>query len=142
MINGSYLFSLLVCPIWFLVSIITSAVQHRMENSLFAGSAVPALTLGLVLTNNAVQGKIAGANAARVVTACEAFHAATGEFPKTLDELVPRYLPSIPRAKYCLLFGKFMYFNNGQHPILVWCAVSPFGKKVYSFEDRRWSYLD
>jgi hypothetical protein len=141
-IGGSFEFSLIFCPIWFLISVLKNAIQRPGWMLGLARIAVPPLTLALVLANNAVQWRIANANAARVVTACEAFHAATCKFPKTLDELVPRYLPSIPRAKYCLSWGDFMYWNNEGHPILVWCLVPPYGRKIYDFQERRWGYLD
>ena len=81
-------------------------------------------------------------NAARVIAACDEFHAANGRFPNTLDELVPRYMPFIPRAKYCLDHGEFCYLNPGGHPTLHWCVISPFTREAYSFEDRRWRYID
>ena len=76
---------------------------------------MPALTLALVLTNNAVQSRIAEANAAKIVKACEEFHAANGKYPKTLGELVPKYLSSVPHAKYCLVFGEFLYSDKSQY---------------------------
>jgi len=54
---------------------------------------------------------------------------------------VPRYMPSIPRAKYCLMLGEFLYINNG-HPILVWYVVPPYGRKIYDLSEQRWNYLD
>jgi hypothetical protein len=104
-------------------------------------TAIPALTLGLAWANEAVQYRIGNENALRIIAACEGFHAANGRFPKTLGELVPRHLASIPRAKYCIVWGEFVYFNYGK-PMLVWCVVPPYGRKIYDFEDRRWSYLD
>jgi hypothetical protein len=79
--------------------------------------AIPALTLGLVLTNATVQSRITEANATKIITACNEFHTANGRYPTTLDELVPKYMPSVPRAKYCL-DGKFLYFEK--QPMLMW----------------------
>jgi hypothetical protein len=139
---GSYILSMLFCPIWFLVSILKNSIQRPGWTIALARIAIPPLTLALVLANNALQWRIADANAAQVVTACEEFHAVTGTFPKTLDELVPRYQPSVLRAKYCLDFGEFRYWNNEGHAMLVWYAVPPFGRRVYNFRERRWGYLD
>ena len=103
---------------------------------------MPALTLALVLANAVFQFRVSGANAARIITACEEYHAAHGTFPNTLEELVPRYMPSIPPAKYCL-GGKFLYVNSGkEYHILLWREAPPYFRKVYHFETRRWSYLD
>ncbi len=101
--SGSFLMSLIFCPIWFLLTILKNAIQRPGWRLALLRIAIPALTLGLVMANNAVQLRIAEANAPRIVAACQEFHAANGRFPKTLDQLVPRYMPSVPRAKYCLV---------------------------------------
>jgi hypothetical protein len=141
--SGSFLMSLIFCPIWFLVSVLKNAIQRPGWRLALLRIAIPALTLTLARANEAIQFRIGEANAPRIIAACEEFHAANGRFPKTLDELVPRYLPSIPPAKYCLDYGQFQYWNNSEdQPMLVWCVVPPFGRKIYTFEDRRWGYID
>ncbi len=139
-LSGSFLMSFLVCPIWFLVSILKNLIQRPGWKIALFRIAIPVATLGLVLANNDYQYKMAESNAAQIVTACEQFHAATGKYPQTLDELVPQYLPSVPPAKYCLLFGEFRYWKDS--PMLVWCVVPPYGRAIYNFEERRWNYLD
>ncbi len=138
---GSFVLSAIVCPIWFLVSIVKNIIRRPGWRLALLRIAIPPMTLGLIMANNAVQLKIAKANAPRVVAACEEFHAANGGFPKTLDELVPRYLPSIPCAKYCVT-GKFLYLNYQDHPLLIWYTFPVFGKNVYNFEKRQWNYID
>lgn len=138
---GSFLLTLMVVPIWLLVSILKNAIQRSRWELALVRIAIPALTLGLVLANNAVQLRIAQANSARVVAACKEYNTANGQFPKALDELVPRYLPSVPRAKFCVT-GKFLYMNYQDHPLLVWYSFPVFGKNVYDFDKGRWSYLD
>ena len=93
-LSGSFLTSFMICPIWFLVSVLKNAIQLPGWGLALFRIIVPAVTLGLVLANNAVQLGIAEANATRIIAACEEFHATSGRFPKTLDELVPRYMPS------------------------------------------------
>jgi hypothetical protein len=142
-LTGSFLTSYLACPIWFLVSVVKSAIQRPGWRLALLRIAVPALTLGLVLGNNALQWKIAEANAERIIEACEEFRVATGNYPRKLQDLVPGYLKSVPRAKYCLIYGEFMYWNEEQIPaMLVWCKILPFGSRIYTFADRRWGYLD
>ncbi|MHB1037554.1 MAG: hypothetical protein ACYC35_22030 [Pirellulales bacterium] len=138
--TGSFLMSLLFCPIWFLASVLKNAIQRPGWRLAFLRIAVPVLTLGLVFANDAIQHRVAEANASRIIAACEEFHAANGRFPESLDELVPRYMPSVPRAKYCHLYGEFVYFNGT--PRLMWYVVPPYGRKDYDFETRRWGYLD
>ncbi|MFZ5832084.1 MAG: hypothetical protein ACOY3P_18525 [Planctomycetota bacterium] len=142
-VMGSFLTALLVCPVWFVVSVVKNLIQRPGWRVALVRVSIPALALGLLLANNQLQWRIAETNASRVVAACEAFHAANGSYPQNLDELVPTYLPEIPRAKYCLVFGEFRYYSFGSDsPILVWFAVPPYGRKIYNFEERRWSYLD
>jgi hypothetical protein len=138
--SGSFLISRFVCPFWFLGSVLNNAVQRPGWRLALLRIAIPPLTLGLVLANNALQQRIAMANAARIIAACDEFHAATGRFPKALDELMPRYMRFIPRAKYCLAFGEF-YYANDMKPILIWWT-SPYGKRVYDFEEGHWRYFD
>ena len=139
---GSFVTSLFACPIWFLVSVTKSAIQRPGSKIALVRAAIPLVTLAVVLANSAVQSRIAKANAEKVVSACEQFRADNGRFPHTLDALVPEYLGFVPRAKYCLMWDNFLYFNNGEHPILVWVDVPPFGRPTYDFQNRRWGYVD
>lgn len=140
--SASYLMSLLFCPIWFLLGLLMSAIERPGWGLALIRIAIPALTLGLLYVNNAVQLGVTESNARRVVAACTAYKAANGNFPKVLDELVPQYLISVPRAKYCLgPSGRFYYHNFGS-PKLYWQVVPPYGRKIYNFDTRSWSYLD
>jgi hypothetical protein len=139
-LNGTYTLSVIVCPIWFLLSIAKSASNRPGWKLALLRAAIPALTLGLVLTNDTVQSRMAKANAAKIIRACDAFHGANGRYPKALCELVPKYMPSVPHAKYCLAFGEFLYSH--EQPMLMWYATPPFGREVYNFEERGWSYID
>jgi hypothetical protein len=139
-LTGSYLLSSLVCPIWFLLSLLKNAIERPGWGLALVRIGIPALTLGLVWGNNAVQLGVAEANARRVIVACEEYHAASGRFPEKLDELVPQYMKSIPFAKYCLA-GRFAYHNFGE-PKLDWQVVPPYYRKIYKFDTRSWSYLD
>jgi hypothetical protein len=143
LLEGTYITSLLVCPVWFLVSLVKNAIQRPGWRVALIRIAAPALTLGIVWENNAIQWNIAEANAQRIVKACDEYHAANGKYPHTLDELVPRYLDAVPRAKYCLDHGEFWYWNFSEdNAHLVWWKVPPFGRKIYSFKEHRWGYLD
>lgn len=141
--SGWFGASLIFCPIWFLLSLLKNVIQRPGWGLALLRIAVPAVTLGLAWTNDAVQIRVAEANAPRVVAACEEYHAANGRFPKNFDELVPQYLPSVPRAKYCLgPWGQFVYFYNQGKPMLVWYVVPPYYRRIYDFETRRWNYIE
>ena len=141
-LSGSFLMAFCFCPIWFLVSVLKNAIQRPSWKLALLRIAIPPLILGLVFANNKVQWWHAEANASRVVAACEEFHAANAKFPKTLDELVPQYLPSVPRAKYCMILGEFFYVSLGRTSVLSWYVVPPYGRKCYDFEKREWYCLD
>ncbi|WP_422927266.1 hypothetical protein [Singulisphaera sp. PoT] len=138
--GGTCLIAWLYCPVWFLLRLAHYLAKRPRWGVALVWVGLPFLTFGLLWGNSILQNKIAEANARRVIAACEAYHAANGEFPKELDELVPRYLSSVPRAKYCLA-GRFFY-HNPESPMLYWQVVPPFLRKIYDFETRHWRYLD
>jgi len=140
---GACMASFLVCPIWFVVSLARSAIKRPGWRLALARAAIPVLTLALALANDAVQSRVAESNARRVIAACEAYREANGGYPKGLDELAPRYPPSVPPAKHCLgPWNRFRYFYGENHSSLFWYVLPPYGRKIWNFEDRRWSYLD
>jgi hypothetical protein len=142
--SASFLLSSLSCPIWFLASLLKNAIERPGWGLALVRIGIPALTLGLVWANNAVQLGVAEANAQRVVVACEAYHAANGRFPEKLDELVPQYLNSVPLAKYCLgPPSRFFYNSSASGPtMLAWQVVPLHYRKIYNFKTRIWSHLD
>jgi hypothetical protein len=140
-LEGSYLFAALVCPIWFLVGVVRAIVQRPGWCVAAARVLIPVATLLLVLANYSLQVRIAMANSARLIQACERYREANGNYPERLDDLVPRYLSSIPRAKYCLDDGEFKYYSPPT-PMLRWTQIPPYGRRVYNFETREWNYID
>lgn len=140
-INASFLLSLLFCPVWFVFNLVRGAIDRPGWGLALARVAIPAATLGLVWANHVIQIGITETNARRVIAACEAYHDANGKYPQKLGELVPQYLDAVPMAKYCLGPGSlFSYHNNGK-PLLYW-QVFGFLRRIYNFEEHRWSYLD
>jgi len=94
------------------------------------------------------QNALAQSRAKTVVAAVEHYHDDRGTYPKQLDDLVPAYLSSVPRAKY-EVFGSFTYFdgtvgnpNAAQNPTLYYTDLPPFGRPTYNFREHRWCYLD
>jgi hypothetical protein len=140
--HGSFLYSVLVCPVWFLVAIIRAVMLRPRIQVAVARLLVPFATMLLVLANDRLQEQIALVNAAHVIEACERYREASGAYPKRLEDLVPRYVSGIPRAKYCLVWGHFDYSEGERSHLLYWYAVPPFGRRIYSFERRTWSFLD
>lgn len=147
LVSGDFAFSIIVCPIWFLVTVIRSYLAGTEWRLALARAAIPALTLGIALANTLIQWQIAEVNGERIVRACESFYSDNGRYPNTLNELVPRYLPSIPPAKYSM-DGDFHYYNSrdsdssdGPAPMLWWNQLL-FQHNIYSFDGRGWHVLD
>jgi hypothetical protein len=143
-LTGSILMSSILCPIWMLVSLLKSAINRPGWGLAVARIFIPALTLWLVKANDAFQLRVAEANGQRIVAACEDYHAANGRFPGKLDELVPKYMNSVPVAKYCLGPGSRFFYVAPDHgsAMLAWEIVAPHYRRVYNFETRCWFYLD
>jgi len=81
--------------------------------------------------------------ATRVIEASRVYKAKHGRLPERLQDLVPECLPSVPRAKYAYLLGEFTYWASpgGTHT-LVYVTMPPFSRRLYHFEEDRWSTLD
>jgi hypothetical protein len=141
--TGSYLFSALVCPVWFLVALVRAGISPAAFGVSLARILAPIVTLILVIVNANMQIAIAEANAERIIQACERYHNDNGAYPNKLADLVPHYLSSIPTAKYCLMMGEFSYWGpQNQNPILQWIQLPPFGRPIYDFQRRHWGYID
>jgi len=90
------------------------------------------------------QTHLAKSRAERVIAACEAYRTANGGYPENLQQLVPAYLPEIPRARIALTFDRFDYIRmvgreHGTQTMLMYTTVPPFGHASYTFETKRWS---
>lgn len=140
-VSGCYFFSALVCPIWCIVGAVRAALKRPELGVAAARVLIPIVTGLLAFANDSAQRSIAMDNAQRVIEACERYHKANGAYPERLAELVPRYLNSVPRAKYCCSWGEFWYFGTPQ-PLLLWYEVPPFGRRIYNFERGAWNWLD
>jgi hypothetical protein len=141
-VSGSFLFSMLLGPVWLLVAIPKAIIHRRDWRVSVTRVVIPLVTLVLVFGNASVQSRMARATAERIINACTRYQATNGIYPKTLGILIPKYLDSVPRARYALIFAEFRYWElNGQHT-LMWVSVPPFGRPYYKFEEARWGYLD
>ena len=82
-------------------------------------------------------------HSADVIAACQAYRVRHGMFPATLQQLVPEFLPSVPRAKYTLAYGEFTYWaSSADAHTLMYVALPPFGRRLYHFEQGTWTQLD
>lgn len=134
-----------IVAVWLLVvtlpmSFLPRNLPHRADR--FRSLGIYGVAIACVLGLCAYNVYIGGERARLVVAAVEAFKGDTGLWPRELSELVPVYLPAVPRARYAIAMSDFSYRYAGGQPILFYTAIPPFGRPFYAFEERRWGYLD
>lgn len=138
--EGFYVWSLLICPLWFLISVVKNLLRRPGWRIAALRVAMPLLTFGIAISNANLQWRISDAHAEQVIKACNEFQTANGRYPAKLEDLVPKYLVSVPCAKYCMM-GKFSYVNSDGHARLWWTRYG-FYRRIFDFDKKRWSSLD
>jgi len=83
---------------------------------------------------------IAEARAQNLIAAVDHFHQDKGVYPDTLQNMVPAYLPGIPRVR--LGPGIFYYVGAPENPHLMYADYPPFGRVSWSFSDSKWISID
>jgi hypothetical protein len=81
-------------------------------------------------------------HAQQVIKACEEYQVANGRYPNKLDDLVPKYLTSVPPAKYCMFMGNVLYVNSDSGPCMLWWTRYGFYRRIYNFREKRWGNVD
>lgn len=98
--------------------------------------------VAVVLAFNVASNRLAQMRADTLVAAVKAFHAQHQRYPKALAELVPAFVPEVPRAKYTLVFNRFWYSASDGDAMLFYVALPPFGRPTYTFSRGEWGYID
>jgi hypothetical protein len=145
--SGQGLYSLLVAAIGFAILSLGGAWSLIRGRQPLARSRAARAALYLLLAAATIgalrfHAYTARVNTERVIAACRAYERANGRLPERLQDLVPAFLPAVPRAKYVLMFGEFNYFSSPESHTLQYVALAPFGRRLYHFEQDRWSSLD
>jgi hypothetical protein len=144
---GQGIFSLLVAVVGLTILMVGCMWSLIRGQRALAGSRAARAALYL-LVGAAAFGTVrfhahtARVNAARVIEACRSYERTHGKLPERLQDLVPAFLPAVPRAKYTLMFGEFTYLSSATGHTLVYVALAPSGRRLYHFEEDRWSQLD
>ena len=127
--EGCYILSLLICPLWLLISLVKNAIWRPRWRIAVLRVSLPLLTFAIARGNGELQWKLSDMNAERIIKACDEFQGVNGRYPSKLEELVPTYLRSVPPAKYCMA-EKFWYFNLDGHCSLMWSRYG-FYRRTY-----------
>lgn len=145
---GQGLFSLAVATggvILLLIGALAAVVRQRPEvaKTRLARAGIYLLLGAATLGMLRFHAFTAESHAAQIIDACRAFKDKNGAFPNTLQALVPEFLPGVPRAKYVMAFGDFSYWTSSPTAhTLMYTALAPFGRRVYSLEAGSWSSID
>jgi hypothetical protein len=142
--DGSFLLSMLVCPLWLLVSLVRGVWLRPGWGVALVRGAIPVAVLAVALLNDAFQRRLAMGRADQVVKAIGDYRDENGLYPGDLKQLVPKYLSFVPLPKNAIAFNAFSYSGGGSesHPSLWWVDIPPHGKRSYDFDEARWSYID
>jgi len=142
--DGSFLLSLLACPLWLLTSLARSIWLKPGLAVASVRAAVPIAVLAVALVNDSFQRRLAMGRADQLVSAIRVFRDEHGCYPSDLQQLVPKYLPFVPCPKYAITFNTFFYTSGGSEgqPGFWWIDVPPHGKRSYNFHEARWSSID
>lgn len=77
-----------------------------------------------------------------LVTACKNYQKKYQAYPEKLENLVPEFLPSIPRAKCNVFWGNFSYERIGNSPS-IWCTIfPPFLRYFYDLKQDAYGVMD
>jgi hypothetical protein len=136
------LFLIFIIILWWLPKSAFKKHTKQSPKEELAKILIYGFTVIAVFTSNSINNKIAQNRANELILVIENFHQVTGDYPKSLNDLVPSYLPKIPKAKHTLGFNSFKYINYEGSISLFYHAIPLFGRPTYVFDRKEWIYLD
>jgi hypothetical protein len=77
-----------------------------------------------------------------LISAIERCHADSGVYPKSLDALVPKYLPTVPKTRFGFGGSEFFYFSHPEGFSLGFNLPALFMQKIYDSKAHGWSIHD
>lgn len=108
----------------------------------FAACGIYFLMSLLIFGSNYLNNQIARSRAEMLIETCEKYRNKNNEYPESLTDLVPDFISEIPVAKYTLNSNRFYYISSEDSHSLFYMAVPPYGRPTYSFEKKKWVYID
>jgi hypothetical protein len=140
MVNAVFL-SLLVGIFQVVVGLPLVFLKQDGRRQRLRNIAIFVCVLALVRVMVNVNAYIAPLHADRLIEAIESYRTATGVYPKTLDNLVPKFIDRVPCAQYTL-GGIFWYANGGTaEPPTLWYNPHGMDHRIYRFKTKDWGYL-
>jgi hypothetical protein len=128
--------------------------QGRRSLAHLAAAGVYVLSVVAVAQYIGANSRLAARRADQIISACRAYEAKYGQLPAKLDDLVPAFLPAVPRAMYTVSSADFQYWlsppdlravgprgRTGVRHTLAYFVVFPL-RRLYDFEDGVWRTRD
>jgi hypothetical protein len=139
-------FGLFICLLIFVASAVASMIfifSRRKFSKLYAVKGLVYLCacvciIGVFRLNTFVGKR----NAHRIIKAVEMCKSDKGSYPAELSDLVPVYISSIPVSAYRLSYSEYHYSSKQGSHYLMWVTMPPYGRRMYHFEVKEWTYLD
>lgn len=146
--GGIAVFALLSLAIFFVpATLLAWYRKNRFVRNLRAARTLLYLTMALAILAT-IRIDLAGARgkADAIVAALKSHQAKTGHYPDTLEQLVPDYLPAIPKARFSLTMNEYRYHvarsDGRESHTLSYIAMPPFGFSYYNLEKGQWAVKD
>jgi hypothetical protein len=135
-------FQLLLCVFWALKGRREQLPRHLAAAGIYLGTTL--LIIGWISANN----MLAASRAETLILDCRRYEAKNKRLPNELEDLVPEFLATVPRARYTLSRGEFIYltvwpskfsepYKPTEHVLGYWDRPAT-GPRFYSFEQSAW----
>ena len=132
---------ILLYLVFYLIPVSLFALRNRPKLKYFGYKVIIyALLVAASFGFHAYDISIAEARAQNLIAAVDHYYQDKGAYPDTLQNLVPAYLPEIPKVR--IGPGKFYYVGAPGDPHLMYADYPPFGRTSWSFSDRKWINID
>ena len=122
----------IVCAIVF---VILAFAERQRRSQHFRNAAIYALFVA-TLTLTSLSARQARRRAIPVISAVNRYRSEHGQYPASLEQLVPAYLPSIPHAGFTHISQDFWYYNG--RPQLYFAGMF-HGVFAYDFPTESWT---
>lgn len=145
LIFGQGLIGFILCLLGVL-SFLPRALAVYRERPLFSvrlGKASVVLVSGAAAIASIFYGnQLTEERANTIVAAVEQYNAKNGRYPERLSDLAPEFLPAVPAPRFAMMKGNFRYMTLKSGHSLMYVEIPPFGRRMYTFEEKRWSSFD
>jgi len=145
-IYGLPAFGLFICLAVFLASSIASVIFLFVDkefSKLYALKCLIYLCAGTCIIGMfKLNTHIGNSNADKIINSVEEYKADKGDYPTELGKLVPEYIPKIPVCAYRMVNNQYRYSYTETSHYLMWAQLPPYGRRLYHFQNKEWTYID